>query len=131
MDLIETNTQYTPYMDMNGNYIDCIPNNNVLKNGIVCSCGTRKDLIVFYTNNSFAIHTKTKKHQEWLQHINNNKTNYYCENIKLNQTIKTQQILIAKMEKEIRTKSFTIDILTEQISNMNESHMEVDNLLDM
>jgi sensor domain CHASE-containing protein len=61
--------------------------------------------------------------------LNVNKANYYIENEKLKETVNNQRMIIARMEKEINTKVMTIDYLTMQLTNKNNSEI-VSNLLD-
>jgi hypothetical protein len=136
MDLVPIIATYVPRTEnINGNstYVDYIPSANVLKNGISCQCGTRRDCTVFYTNASFHLHITTKKHTEWLAVLNNNAANHYAENIDLRRTVRSQQIIIARMEAELRTRSMTVDLLTEEIRRMRQmaESMDVDDLLEM
>lgn len=114
MDLIVEPDIYTPSIDDNGNYIDKVPSFNNIKNGIRCPCGTRKDK-TYDCMGYFVNHIKTQTHKKWLSNMNLNKSNYYIENIQLRETIQNQKLIIAKYEKEINTKSKTIDYLTEQL----------------
>lgn len=103
MDITITPDTYTPSVDTNGQYIDSIP---IIKHGIYCSCGSRKDKI--YENASkFVIHIKSKMHQKWIENLNHNKANYYIELL----------------------KTLTIDYLTEQLTNKTKPI--VIDLLDM
>lgn len=113
---------YTPAVNDNGNYIDRIPN---CKNGIRCNCGLKNDR-VYDKPASFSAHCKTKSHQKWLEHLNFNKANYFAENEALKQVVKQQQLIIAKLENDIRTRTMTIDILTQQLM----SKTTVNDLLD-
>ena len=99
MDLAIDSDIYEPLMDEKNNYIDYLPPSSKFKNGLRCPCGTRKEH-VFDNRQSFTIHCKTKTHQKWLLDINNNKLNYFSENIKLNETIASQKIIIAKLQRE-------------------------------
>jgi len=114
MDLALEPEIYTPSIDYNGNYIDKIPSVIYFKNGLRCSCGSRKDK-VYDCANYFSTHIKTKTHQKWLADMNINKMNYYTENFQLKDTINNQKLIIARLEKEIIVKSKTIDLLTQQI----------------
>lgn len=111
MDLNLTPDTYTPSVDNNGNYIDNIP---IIKNGILCPCGSRKDKI-YETISKFSSHTKTKKHQKWLLLLNQNKANYYIESLKNKELVQNQQQIIAQMEIKLKNKDRTIDYLTEQL----------------
>lgn len=99
MDLALDSDNYQPIMDEKGNYIDYLPTSSKFKNGIRCACGSRKEH-VFDSRHSFATHSKTKTHQKWLIDLNNNKMNYFSENIKLNDVIITQKMIIAKLQRE-------------------------------
>ena len=129
MELIMEPDFYSPSMDDQGNYIDKIPSFHILKKGLQCLCGARKDK-VYETYAIFSNHCKTKMHQKWLAHLNQNKMNYFVENESLKKTVENQKLVIAKMEKELHNKSITIDYLTYQIINKNSSNVVVNNLLD-
>jgi alpha-N-acetylglucosamine transferase len=111
MDLALEPDMYSPSIDEAGNYVDRIP---PIRHGIYCVCGSRKDKL-YDTTAKFRTHIGTKIHQKWLTDLNTNRANYYVENIRLEDTIKQQRLLIAQMEKEINTKSKTIDLLTERL----------------
>jgi hypothetical protein len=102
---------YSPSIDDAGNYVDKIP---PIRHGIYCACGSRKDKL-YDTTAKFRTHIGTKIHQKWMADLNMNRANFYVENIKLEDTIKQQRILIAQMEKELIMKSKTIDLLTERL----------------
>ncbi len=120
MDIKVEPEYYTPSIDSNGNYIDRQLNINEIRYGVKCHCGSRKNMI--YCLNNFTAHTKTKKHIQWINDMNNNKTNYYVENIKLMELVESQKIIIGRLDLEKRTlqrdivtKSNTIDVLSEII----------------
>jgi hypothetical protein len=102
---------YTPCVNDMGVYIDHIPQ---FTKGIRCPCNARKDK-VFLTTQSFQIHTKSKQHTKWLETLNNNRSNYFLECMHLKETVQTQQQIIARLERELRNKSNTIDYLTMQL----------------
>jgi hypothetical protein len=118
---------YQPNVDEIGNFIDKIPSIHILKNGIRCPCGSRKDK-TYNTHTIFSNHIKTKTHQKWLLELNTNKTNFYIENENLKDTLQNQRIIISKLEKELQNKSMTIDYLTKQLTNVNNK--VVNNLLE-
>lgn len=106
---------YTPSIDETGNYIDKIPGFTNIKIGLRCPCGSRKDK--YYGSHSvFAAHIKSKTHKKWLNDLNLNKANYYVENENHKVTIHNQQLIIAKMDKDLKNKSMTIDYLTQQLN---------------
>ena len=100
---------YSPSVDQEGRYIDSLPPN--CKYGIRCPCSSRKEKI-YENNRAFCNHLKTKMHIKWLEELNNNRSNYFVENIRLQDTIKNQKEIIAKMEIELKNKILTIDYLT-------------------
>lgn len=114
MDLIIESEFYEPSIDELGNYIDYLPTSSKFKNGIRCPCGTRKEHI-FDTRQSFSGHIKTKTHLKWLNDINLNKMNYFTENIKLNETINSQKIIIARLQRENEDNLKLIAHLTKKI----------------
>ena len=85
MEISLTPDIYSPIVDDNGDYVDKIP---VIKHGLSCLCGSRKDKI--YENSSkFSTHIKTKCHQKWIEHLNQNKANYYVEMLKNKELIES------------------------------------------
>jgi len=131
MELVIEPDVYAPSMNDAGNYIDKIPSFNIIKKGLSCPCGSRKDK-VYETHSVFASHIKTKTHQKWIENLNNNKTNYYIECEKMKDTIQNQRLVIARLEKDLNNKNLTIDYLTQQLVNTKNMNVRtVDNLLDM
>jgi hypothetical protein len=127
MDITVTPDTYTPSVDDNGNYIDSVP---IVKHGLYCPCGSRKDKI--YENTSkFSIHIQSKTHQKWLTMLNLNKANYYVELIKCKELIDNQQKIITKLETQLHKKTLTIDYLTEQIMINKNKNATVVDLLDI
>ena len=82
MELVVEPDIYSPSIDDKGNYIDRIPSFNIIKKGLLCPCGARKDKI-YESHTVFASHIKTKVHQSWLVTLNFNKTNYFSKTLKL------------------------------------------------
>jgi CDP-diacylglycerol pyrophosphatase len=105
---------YAPSIDALGTYIDRIPRSDVK-----CLCGRQKT----YTRQQFSIHIKSQCHQKWLASLNDNKANYYVENEKLKDTVRTQQLLLIRLENELRVKTF-------QLEDIRKRHVETANLLD-
>ena len=122
MDLSLTPDTYTPSVNINGDYIDNIPQ---MKHGISCPCGSRKDK-AYETTAKFAIHIKSKTHQKWLTMLNQNKANYYVEMLTQKELVDTQRKLIAQLEQQLSQQNVTIRIVTEQLANK----APVGNLLD-
>jgi hypothetical protein len=130
MDIATQPDIYTPSIDECNNYVDNKPSFNILKNGLLCPCGSRKDK-TFHTNSNFSSHIKTKIHQKWLLELNMNKANYYVENEKNKEIIQNQKLIIAKLEKDINVKIMTIDYLTHQLNNQqNQNNHKETNLLE-
>jgi len=120
MELTTEPELYVPSIDEFGNYIDRPPSFTSIKYGIRCPCGSRKDK-TYDTSTIFSTHTKTKTHQKWLLQLNLNKANYYVENERQKEIIHSQRITIAKFEKEIQSKTMTIDYLTKQLHRMEQA----------
>lgn len=115
---------YRPNIDDDNNYVDKIPCIYILKKGLYCPCGSRKDK-AYYTNSAFSSHIKTNTHQKWLNSLNMNKTNYYVENEKNKEIIQSQKLIIAKLEKDINLKIMTIDYLTQQLNECQNKNKNV------
>jgi hypothetical protein len=128
MELVLEPDVYAPSMDESGNYVDKIPSFHIIKKGLLCPCGSRKDKS-YDTHSTFSAHIKTKTHQKWITGLNNNKINYYIENEKLVETIQNQRLIIAKLEKDVGNKIMTIDYLTQQL-NKNKTCVTVTDLID-
>ena len=132
MELVVEPDLYSPNIDENGNYIDKIPSFHIIKKGIMCPCGCRKDK-VYDSVGVFSAHTKTKAHQKWLTSLNLNKLNYYVENENLKKTVDNQRLIIARLEKELQNKNITIDYFTQQLATKHTSNgggKTVTNLID-
>ena len=111
MDITLIPDTYMPSLDENGNYIDRIP---IIKNGMYCLCGSRKDKT--YDNAiKFSTHIKSKTHQKWISSLNKNKVNHYVELSEIKELVEVQKTIIARLEKQLQTKSLTIDYLTEKL----------------
>jgi hypothetical protein len=132
MELVVEPDIYSPSIDEMGNYIDKVPSFNIIKKGLLCPCGSRKDKL-YESHSSFITHIKTKNHQKWLSNLNLNKVNYYIENEKLQETIQNQRLIIAKLEKDVNTKIMTIDYLSQQLNTniKQKNEVTVMNLLDL
>jgi len=127
MDITITPDTYTPSLDDNGNYIDNIP---IIKNGLFCPCGSRKDKT--YENTiKFSAHIKSKCHQKWLMFLNQNKANYYVETLKNKELIENQQKIITQLENKLHKNTLTIDYLTEQLTKTTIRYECTIDLLDI
>ena len=126
MELCLESDLYAPMVNDQGIYIDNIP---CITNGIRCPCNARKDK-VYTTRQLFTMHIKTKAHAKWLQDMNNNRANFFVENIRLNETIKTQQQIIAKLETDLQNKLLAIDYLTQMLT-INQQSMKTGDLLEL
>lgn len=111
MDLSLVPELYMPSVNNEGNYIDMV---SYIRHGMICACATRKDK-VYDTTTKFANHCKTKTHQQWLKHLNENKLNFYAESHKKQQLIESQQQIITQLENKIQTQLLLIDYLTKQV----------------
>jgi hypothetical protein len=110
MDLIITPENYVPSIDDKGNYIDVVPKN--FQNGLICMCGSRKDH-TYENSTKFSIHIKSKKHQQWIALLNQNKANHYSELLQIRELTENQKKIIQKLDNDIQKKNLTIDYLTE------------------
>jgi hypothetical protein len=126
MEITITPDTYTPSVDNAGNYIDNIP---IIKNGIFCPCGSRKDK-TYENTTKFATHIKSKSHQKWLDILNQNKANYYVEMIRNKEIVENQQTIIAQLNTQIVNKTLTIDYLTEQLTRKSCQQSHNIDLLD-
>jgi hypothetical protein len=115
-DLALTPDTYIPNINSNGDYVDYIP---IIKHGIFCPCGARKDKI-YSSSTKFGLHCKTKKHQAWLKSMNENKANYYSEMISLKDTVKSQYKIIQKLENQLSQRSLTVDFLSGEITELRQ-----------
>jgi hypothetical protein len=125
MDLAIEPDIYEPIMDEKGNYIDYLPPSSKFKNGLRCACGSRKEH-VFDTRQSFSGHSKTKTHQKWLTELNNNKLNYFSENIKLKELIATQKLVIAQLQREKDDNAQLVVHLTKKIEMQHNPDIMID-----
>ena len=133
MELVVEPDIYCPMIDDLGNYVDKIPAFSVIKKGVTCPCGARRDK-VYDTHAVFSAHIKTKCHQKWIESMTRNKQNYYVENERLKETVNNQRLIIAKLERDIGTKIMTIDYLTKQLATRDyelSSSANTMNLLDL
>jgi len=125
MDLTVESDIYEPCINENGDYSDYLPPSSKFKHGLRCPCGTRKEHI-FDNRQSFNNHIKSKTHQKWLSDLNTNKMNYYTENIKLNETISNQKIIIAKLQRENDDNIKFIAHLTKKMEMKEQSNVVMD-----
>ena len=127
MDIVLTPDTYTPSVDDKGNYVDNIP---IIRNGLFCPCGSRKDKT--YDNTSkFSSHIKSKSHQKWMLNLNQNKANYYVDMLKNKEIIENQQKIIKQLENQLQKKIMTIDYLTEQLMFKSTHQLISVDLLDI
>jgi hypothetical protein len=127
MEITITPDTYTPSVDNNGNYIDNIP---IIKNGLFCPCGSRKDK-TYENTTKFATHIKSKSHQKWLTILNQNKANYYVEMLKNKELVENQQKIIIQLENQLKNKTLTIDYLTNQLTINTRQIVSTVDLLDI
>ena len=127
MELVVESDTYAPTLSELGKYEDCMPSFAGAISGYYCSCGARKDK-VYSSNSVMSAHFKTKTHQKWIETLNLNRANHFVENQKMKETISSQRIRIAKLEKNITAKDETITYLTRQLAVQQTAF--VDNLID-
>lgn len=127
MEITITPDTYTPGVDNNGSYVDNIP---IIKNGLFCPCGSRKDK-TYENATKFSTHTKSKTHQKWLMMLNQNKANYYVEMLKYKELVENQQKIITQLENQVKNKALTIDYLTDQLTSKTRQIVSTIDLLDI
>ena len=115
---------YAPNRDDQGTYVDYIPSSWLLKNGIKCVCGSRKDQ-TFYTSSAFKKHLQCQKHKVWLKMKNIEPQNDIKMIFEHEKTIKNQQIIIHELEQKILILKNKIAILE------TPKHVPIFNLLDI
>ena len=125
MDLAIEPDIYEPSIDDKGNYSDYLPPSSKFKHGLRCPCGSRKEH-VFDTRVSFSGHIKTKTHTKWLSDLNANKMNYFTENIKLNEIISNQKLVIARLQRENDENIKMIAHLTKKIELKENAYLAPD-----
>ena len=125
MDLAIEPDIYEPSIDDKGNYSDYLPPSSKFKHGLRCPCGSRKEH-VFDTRVSFSGHIKTKTHTKWLSDLNANKMNYFTENIKLNEIISNQKLVIARLQRKNDENIKMIAHLTKKIELKENAHLAPD-----
>ncbi len=130
MDLVLDPEIYSPSIDINGNYNDCVPPTSVMKNGIKCPCGGSRKDTVFNSCATFTKHTKTITHQKWIENMNNNKQNYYVEYNKLKKTIENQQKLLIEKDNIINQKDIVIHCLSKELDNERKKRTVDTDLID-
>lgn len=125
---------YSPNVDDSGRYVDKVPHFNVLKSGVRCPCGSRRDK-VFSSSATFQTHMKSKIHQKWMEELNLNRLNLYVENVNLKALVDSQKRQIAQYELDVKKRAMTIDLLTMEIMKLKEKEKEKENkeenLLDL
>jgi hypothetical protein len=119
MDIVVEPEMYVPSVDDAGNYVDSAIHSH--PHGMRCPCGSRREK-VYPSSSSFAVHLKTKCHQAWLAELNRNKTNYFIECQTLKETVESQRIILARLEKDLQNKLLTIDYLTAQLTKAQHTN---------
>jgi hypothetical protein len=136
MELSNQPTQYELSVDEYNNYVDKVPSNNILLNGVVCCCCSRGT--IFKNRQTISSHFKTLTHQKWVEQQNRNKQNHFAELLTLRELTRQQTLLIAerdqkiiKLEKNIREKEIAIRTLSSLLSDSTSIVTESVDLLDI
>jgi hypothetical protein len=136
MELTIQPTIYEPSLDSNNNYVDKVPSQLLLTNGIRCACNPRGTL--FTNRQNINHHFKSLCHQSWIENQNRNKQNHLTELFELRELVKQQTILIAerdqkiiKLEKDVRDKEIAIRALSSILHTNITPCTESVNLLDI
>jgi hypothetical protein len=101
MDFSLTPDTYAPVVDEHGTYIDKVP---IIKNGIYCLCGSRKDKM-YDSTAKFSAHIKTLHHQHWLVCLNRDKANHFVDSIKYKELSESQKKIMIHLENQLATKT--------------------------
>lgn len=112
MSLVTEPDVYAPNRNDNGTYIDYIPNKCIIKNGIKCLCGSRKNQ-TFYSTSSFKTHLTCQKHRDWIKMKNLEPQNDLKTINEHEKTIKNQHIIINQ-------KDFIINDLQKKNKHLQE-----------
>ena len=126
MELQTTPDIYQPVLNKLGDYIDYIPNKNILVNGLYCPCSNKNKSYISLTQ--FKRHIKTKSHDLWLENLNNNKDNLYIENEKNKRLLNSQKLIINKLEMSINLKEQEINKLINELTIYKKRFYELDEL---
>ena len=120
-----TPTTYTPKMNIDTRlYSDhCMFD---ILSGTICPCTPKH---TFYKKSSFMSHQKSKRHLVWIQHLNDNATNFYQQVLEQEKTIKTQQILLTNMDKQLKQKDTIISYYENKYLS-SHNYAEDNNLLE-
>ena len=113
---------YEPILNEDGFYIDCLDvykDEDILKNGIICTCCSKKEHVIMKNIISLRQHLKSKKHQKWLKEINCNLPNYYQECLHLREQINAQQQNNQHLVYLLQQKDYHIHYL----ENVNSTYM--------
>lgn len=111
---------YAPSVNTEGAYTDYIP--RIEKSGLRCPCTQR----IYLRKTNFRTHIVTECHLIWLRNLNENRHNYYAENVRLYDLVKQQQKLLAEKEVLIVQKNALIAELSGQIFSNGKQGLVID-----
>ena len=121
MEIATLPDNYSPSVNTDGDFYDSIPPNAVFATGgIRCGCGARKDK-VYTSRQQFVAHTNTKTHAAWLKSLSANKTNFRDKYLEADQVVKSQKIVIAKLQREVERLKITIYTLSQEMTQLRNS----------
>ena len=121
-----TPTIYTPKMNVDTRMYSDHGMFDML-HGTICPCTPKH---IFYKKASLMSHQKSKRHIGWIQHLNDNAMNYYQQVLEQEKTIKTQQILLTNMDKQLKQKDTIIGYYETKCLSTCSHTVEDHNLLD-
>lgn len=115
---------YNPAVRETGEYYDaCILSQ--FTNGLRCPCAqsnAKQTPTVFKQRGAFVTHCKSKRHQDWLQNLNQSRHNLVAQHSLLQETVKNQQHMISSLSNEIaRLKHVIVEQATQQFGPSNHS----------
>ena len=109
---------YVPGVDESGTYVDRVSSLPTV--GIRCPCGARTDK-VYHTPMQLRAHFKTQCHREWIDGLNADKDNALRQNKDLGELVRAQKQSIARLEREVKLKSFAIEALSRQLAEVSSA----------
>ena len=118
--LVTDSDIYCPFVNENKQYVDKIPSFTTLPQGLRCVCGARRDK-TYNSHTIFAAHIKSKTHAKWLAELNVSHPNLYKENQEMKTTVRNQQMIISRMDREISDQSVTIRYLSRCVGNTSSA----------
>lgn len=116
---------YEPRINENGffvDYYDLDETIDIFEQGIMCTCGSRKEHTIIRSLNAYRQHIKSKSHQKWIHEKNKNIPNYYQENLILKERILGLEQQNQHLIYLLQEKDYYIQYLQNGCLYMNQNH---------